>query len=175
MPRANLLFLALFTIPAAAMAQAPQGGAYENLLAAGHKMYLAGNASGALAKYGEAKDADSGKPAAYYFIGMAKARLGNTAEAVAVFGTAATIAGDKNVAMHAKALFAIAVIHDNKAAWDAAFDAWSRYLEYVQSHSDTSGFADTAKSRIAVIERHRTLEAEGAAIRSRADNKGDQK
>jgi tetratricopeptide (TPR) repeat protein len=172
MARASILFLALIAVPAAAAAQVPP--TYDGLLAAGHTMYLAGDAAGALAKYGEAKDADSGKPAAYYFIGVAKARLGNVEEAVASFGTAATIAGDKDLAMRAKAMFAAAAIQDAKANWDAAYEAWKKYLEYAEAHADAAGFADTARSRISVIERHRTLETEGAAIRSRADNKGEQ-
>jgi tetratricopeptide (TPR) repeat protein len=173
MLRGKILFLALIAVPAAAAAQGLPGPMPDKLLSEGHKIYLAGDASGALAKYVEAKDADTGKAAAYYFIAMAKARLGNTGEAVAALDTAATIAGDKDTAMHAKALFAVAVIHEHKADWDAAFEAWNKYLGYVQSHADVPGFADAAKSRISVIERRRALETEGAAIRSRAENKGN--
>ena len=172
MPRAIVFFLALIAVPAAAAAQAPQR--YESKLAAGHAMYLAGDAAGALAKYGEAKDMDPGKPDAYYFTGVAKARLGNSEEAISSIETAATIAGDKDVAMHAKALFAVAAILDAKADWDAASEAWKKYLEYAEAHADVAVFADAAKSRISVIERRHALETEGAAIHSRADNKGDQ-
>jgi tetratricopeptide (TPR) repeat protein len=170
MPRANILLLALIAVPAVAAAQAP--ATYDGLLAAGHKLYLDGDAAGALAKYEEAKSADSGKPAAYYFVGFAKARLGNVEDAISSLGTAATLAGDKDIAMHAKALFSIAVVYDDKGDWDAAFTAWNKYLEYAEAHKDAAVFVDTAKSRIAVIERRRALETEGAAIRSRAENKG---
>lgn len=174
MLRGKILFLlALVAAPTAAAAQVLPAPMPDKLLSEGHKLYLAGDAGGALAKYVEAKDADTGKAAAYYFVAMAKARLGNTDEAIAALDTAATIAGDKDVAMHAKALFAAAVIREHKGEWDAAFDAWNRYVGYAQSHADAAGFADAAKARITVIERRRALETEGAAIRSRAENKGN--
>ena len=94
-------------------------------------------------------------------------------EAISALNTAATISGDKDVALHAKALFVIAVVQEQKADWDAAFDAWRTYLDYAQGHADAKGFPESAKSRIAAIEKRRELEKEGAATRGRADNKGE--
>jgi tetratricopeptide (TPR) repeat protein len=175
MLRASVVVLALLAVPAIALAEVPPGMTYESMLAVGHKLYLAGDAKGALEKYTAAKEAASGKPAAYFFIGVAKAKLGDLQEALAALNTAATIAGDKDAALHAKALFAAAVVHEQKPDWDAAYDAWKAYLEYALAHADVPTFPESAKSRIAAIEKRRALETEGAAIRSRADNKGEQK
>ena len=173
MLRVSAVVLALLVVPVVAAAEVPPGMTYNAMLMAGHKLYIAGDAKAALEKYAAAKEAESGKPDAYYFIGVAKAKLGETSEAVAALSTAATIAGDKDVALHAKALFAIAVVHEQKADWDAAFAAWKTYLEYAQGHTDVQTFPESAKSRIAAIEKRRELETEGAAIRSRAGNKGE--
>jgi tetratricopeptide (TPR) repeat protein len=174
MSRAFVVVFVLLAVPAAAAAEVPVGMTYDSMLAAGHKLYVDGDAKGALEKYKAAKDADSGKPAAYYFIGAAQAKLGELAEAVASLNTAASIAGDKDVALHAKALFAAAVVLEQKGDWDAAFDAWNKYLGYAQAHTDVPTFADSAKSRIAAIEKRRELAAEGAATRARAEG-GEQK
>jgi tetratricopeptide (TPR) repeat protein len=174
MLRASAVVLALLSIPFVAAAEVPPGMTYDAMLMAGHKLYVAGDTKGALEKYNAAKEAESGKGGAYYFIGAVKAKLGEASEAIAAFSTAATISGDKDVALHAKALFSIAVVQEQKADWDAAFDAWNKYLEYAQGHTDVQTFPESAKSRIAAIEKRRALETEGAAIRSRADNKGEQ-
>jgi tetratricopeptide (TPR) repeat protein len=174
MPRA-LVVLALLALPAVALAEVPPGMTYDSMLMAGHKLYVGGDAKAALAKYEAAKEAESGKPAAYLFIGMAKAKLGQLEEAIAALNTAATIAGDKDAAVHAKALFALAVAQEQKPDWDAAYDAWKKYLAYAQAHADVPTFPESAKSRIAAIERRRELETAGAAVRGRAENKGEQK
>ena len=173
MSRAFAVVFALVAVPLAAAADVPPGMSYEAMIMAGHKLYVGGDAKGALGKYEAAKEATSGKAGAYYFIGAAKAKLGEFSEAVAAFNTAATISGDKDVALHAKALFAIAMVLEQKGDWDAAFDAWKKLLDYTEAHADAKSFPDSAKSRIAAIENRRTLETEGAAIRSRTENKGE--
>jgi tetratricopeptide (TPR) repeat protein len=171
MSRASAVVFALLFVPAVAAAEVPVNMTYDSMLAAGHKLYVGGDAKGALAKYEAAKEAESGKPGAYYFIGAAKAKLGELDEAIGSLNTAATIAGDKDVGLHAKALFAAAVVQEQKGDWDAAYDAWNKYLGYAQAHTDVKSFVDSAKSRIEVIEKRRELATEGAAVRSRADNK----
>ncbi|MCK9460358.1 MAG: hypothetical protein M0R80_12035 [Proteobacteria bacterium] len=173
MLRASAVALALVAIPAVALADVPVGSSYDAMLTAGHKLYVSGDTKGALEKYEAAKEATSGKAAAYYFIGAAKAKLGEFPEAVAALNTAATIAGDKDVVLHAKAMFATAVVQEKSGDWDAAYDAWKKLLEYAEAHADAKSFPDSARSRIGAIERRRTLETEGAAIRSRAENKGE--
>jgi tetratricopeptide (TPR) repeat protein len=171
MSRASAIVFALLFAPSVAAAGVPVNMTYDSMLAAGHKLYVGGDAKGALEKYEAAKEAESGKPGAYYFIGAAKAKLGEFDEAIGSLGTAATISGDKDVALHAKALFAIAVVSEQKGDWDAAYDAWNKYLGYAQTHTDVPTFAESAKSRIAAIEKRRELATEGAATRSRAENK----
>jgi len=173
MSRAPAVVFALVAIPLVAAADVPPGMSYEAMIMTGHKLYVGGDAKGALEKYEAAKEATSGNPNAYYFIGAAKAKLGQLSEAISALNTAATISGDKDVALHAKALFVIAVVQEQKADWDAAFDAWRTYLDYAQGHADAKGFPESAKSRIAAIEKRRELEKEGAATRGRADNKGE--
>ena len=170
--RATAVFLALFAVSVVAAAAVPAGMSYDAMLTAGHKIYVGGDAKGALEKYEAAKEAESGLPGAYYFVGMAKAKLGEFDAAIAALNTAATISGDKDVALHAKTLFALAVVQEQKGSWDAALEAWNTYLGYAQSHTNVRTFVDSAKSRIAAIEKRRELEKEGAATRSRAEGGG---
>jgi tetratricopeptide (TPR) repeat protein len=174
MLRAFAVALALVAIPAVALADVPPGMSYDAMLMAGHKLYVGGDAKGALEKYEAAKDAAGGRAEAYYYIGAAKAKLEEYTDAISALNTAATISGSKDVVLHAKALFAIAVVQERSGNLDAAYDAWKTVLDYAEAHADAKSFPESARSRIAAIEKRRELEKEGAAIRSRADNKGDQ-
>jgi tetratricopeptide (TPR) repeat protein len=182
MRRGIVIILALAAVPAAALAQdAPAEDAaaqpelppyYEGKLARGHAMYLATDFAGALNAYGAAKDQDAGRPDAYYFIACAQSKLGQHDDAIASLKTAATIAGEKDTTIHAKALFMIGVVQERKSDWKAAKAAWNEYLGYAKSHSDATTFVPSAEGRIEAIDKKIKLDSDYAPVRERLANKG---
>ena len=167
MNRGMLFILALVLLPASAHAQ-PEGElSFDGVLAEGHALYLAGDHEGALAKYQDAKAMESGNPLAYYFVGCAFSALDKAEDAVSALNTSATIAGEKDQSLHAKALFMIAVLRERSADWDAAKEAWTKYLGFAQTHADATTFAPVAQERLDAIEKHVKLDADYKVVRDR--------
>jgi len=162
------------TAPAAsekpAAAQLPAH--YEGKLARGHAAYLATDYEAALGAYQAAKDQDAGRPLAYYFMACAMSKLDRHDDAIAMLKTAATIAGEKDPSLHAKALFMIAVVRERKGDWKAAKTAWSEYVSYAKTHGDATTFVPVAEERIGVIDKKLQLEQEYAPVREKRAKKG---
>jgi tetratricopeptide (TPR) repeat protein len=162
--------------PASAVAEttaAPELPAhYEGKLARGHASYLATDYSGALAAYQAAKNQDAGLAPAYYFMACAMSKLDRHDEAVAMLKTAATIAGEKDQTLHAKALFMIAVVQERKGDWSAAKQAWNEYLSYAEAHGDATTFVPVAQGRIEIIDKKLKLDQEYAPVREKRAKKG---
>jgi tetratricopeptide (TPR) repeat protein len=186
MIRGILITLVLVAIPIAAWAQEAEtaepasAGAsssslppyYEGKLARGHAKYLASDYNGALAAYEAAKDQDAGRAPAYYFIACAMSKLNRHDEAVAMLKTAATISGEKDQNLHAKALFMTAVVLERKGDWKGAKAAWNEYLSYAKTHGDATTFVPAAEGRIEVIDKKLKLDEEYAPVRERRAKKG---
>ncbi len=143
----SLLVAVCFTFPAFAIAD-DGGYTYEGLLAIGHGQYVSQNFEGAIAQYEKAKNAESGRPEAYYFIGCAMARQKRWDEAVTVLKSAATVAGESHPAMHARALFVVAVTLEQAGDLSKARFAWAAYKEYSVAHPSITGFAAVADQRV---------------------------
>lgn len=189
MTRGMLIALALAMVPAAAQAQdtaAPAPAAeksaseapsnlpahYEGKLARGHAAYLVTDYSKALAIYQAAKDQDAGRAPAYYFMACAMSKLDRHDEAVAMLKTAATIAGEKDQTLHAKALFMIAVVREREGSWSEAKAAWKEYLNYAKAHGDATTFVPVAEGRIEVIDKKLKLDEDYAPVREKRAKKG---
>ncbi|MBW2276231.1 MAG: hypothetical protein JRF63_01995 [Deltaproteobacteria bacterium] len=166
--------VAIEPVPAAtAEAAAPELPAhYEGKLARGHASYMATDYSGALATYQAAKDQDAGRALAYYFMACAMSKLDRHDEAVGMLKTTATIAGEKDQSLHAKALFMIAVVQERKGDWAAAKTAWNEYLSYAKTHGDATTFVPVAEGRIEVIEKKLKLDEDYGPVRERRAKKG---
>ena len=144
---------------------------YEGKLARGHASYMATDYSGALATYQAAKDQDAGRAPAYYFMACAMSKLDRHDEAVGMLKTAATIAGEKDQNLHAKALFMIAVVRERKGDWTAAKTAWKEYVSYANAHSDATTFVPAAEGRIEAIDKKLKLDEEYAPVREKRAKK----
>jgi hypothetical protein len=142
---------------------------FEGRLAHGHSRYLATDYTGALDSYGKAKELEAGEPVVYYFIGCAEAKLERWDDAISSLKTAATIAGSKDVGLHAKALFMIAVVQERRGEWGAAKAAWTEYASYAKAHEDALTFVAVAEGRLAAIEKRMQLEKDYAIVKERAN------
>ena len=171
MNRGMLFVLALVLLPASALAQPQEGLSFDGVLAEGHALYLAGDHEGALARYQDAK----GNALAYYFVGCAFSALDKTEDAVSALSTAATIAGEKDQSLHAKALFMIAVLRERSADWDAAKEAWTKYQGFAQTHADATTFVPVAQERLDAIEKRVKLDADYQVVRDRIKTVGGEK
>jgi len=105
----------------------------------------------------------------YYFIGCAEAKLEKWDEAISSLKTAATIAGAKDVELHAKALFMIAVVQERRGEWGSAKGAWTEYVSYAKAHEDAKTFVPVAEARIEAIEKRLQLEKDYAIVKERAN------
>jgi tetratricopeptide (TPR) repeat protein len=175
MNRWMLFVLALALLPAFAHAQPQEGLSFDGVLAEGHALYLAGDYEGALAKYQEAKEQESGNALAYYFVGCAFSALDKTEDAISALNTSATIAGEKDQSLHAKALFMVAVLRERSADWDAAKEAWTKYQGFAQTHSDATTFVPIAQERLDAIEKRVKLDADYQVVRDRIKAVGEAK
>lgn len=175
MNRGMLFVLALVLLPAFVHAQPTGGLSFDGVLAEGHALYLAGDHEGALAKYQDAKEKESGNALAYYFVGCAFSALDKTEDAISTLNTAATIAGEKDQSLHAKALFMIAVLKERSADWDAAKEAWTKYQGFAQTHADATTFVPVAQERLEAIKKHVKLDADYQVVRDRIKPAGEDK
>ncbi|MFO8070643.1 MAG: hypothetical protein R6V85_02100 [Polyangia bacterium] len=150
----------------------PSGSQYpptfEGRLAEGHARYLATDYEAALDLYEQAKEMRSGEASAYYFIGFAQAALERWEDAIASLKTSATIAGAKKKALHARALFAVAVVQERRGDWKAAETAWKAYKGYAQTLKDVKTHIPTAESRLEAIKKSIELRKKYEGVREKA-------
>ncbi|MDD5306676.1 MAG: hypothetical protein PHU25_05080 [Deltaproteobacteria bacterium] len=156
--RKTVVVLFAMLVPALAFAQAKGAPGTATILGAGHVKYLAQDYEGALKKYEEARDKDSGQPIVYYFAGCALAKLKRWDDALSQFRTAATIAGVKDESMHARAFFIAAVTLELKGDLAGAKSAWEDYLAYAQAHEKAVIYPNSARERISAIEKKLKLD-----------------
>jgi tetratricopeptide (TPR) repeat protein len=173
MLRKTIGVLFVMLLPALALAQAKGAPGAAAILSEGHVKYLAQDYEGALAKYEQARDKDSGQSIAYYFTGCALARLKRWDDAIAQFKTAATIAGVKDESLHARAIFVAAVTLEQKGDLSGAKSAWEDYQTYAQAHEKAVVYKDSARERIAAIDKKMKLDEDYKIVVERIA-KGDQ-
>ena len=125
---------------------------YEGLLAIGHAKYVASDFTSAMQQYEQARLKDPARPEAYYFIGCAQKAQGRYQEAVQNLASAATVAGEDDAAMNARALFVIAVVWETARNFDKAKYAWIQYKAFARLHADANPFIDVADAHIAAID-----------------------
>ncbi|MBN2717876.1 MAG: hypothetical protein JXX14_18655 [Deltaproteobacteria bacterium] len=159
------------TAPAAntsASTQPPAGQyTYEGLLAIGHGKYVVQDFAGASAQYENARLKDPARPEAYYFIGCTLRAQGQYQEAVSMLASAATVAGDDDPVMNARALFVIATVWESARNFEKAKYAWIQYKAFAQSHSDAHPFIQIADAHIAAIDAHTQLVNQYEAVTAR--------
>lgn len=124
---------------------------YEGLLAIGHAKYVAKDYAGALEQYKKAKSSEPAKAEAYYFIGCTLKQEKKYQEAATSLASAVTVAGESNPAIHAKALFVMAVVWEMASNMEKAKFAWADYAAYAKLHPDNHPFVTVADDRMKVL------------------------
>ncbi len=143
---------------------------FHGKLARGHELYKSGNYEGALSTYEQAKSDRPNDPVAYYFIGCALAKLGRYDNAVVALRTMANMAGTRERALHAKALFVIAYIEELRGSRENAKEAWIAYKGYAQTAGDITAYISTADARLEAFEKVEKLDQEYGIVRERIAN-----
>ena len=143
---------------------------FHGKLARGHDLYKTGNYEGALSAYEQAKSDQPNDPIAYYFIGCALAKLGRFDNAIIALKTMATMAGTRERALHAKALFMVAVVEELQGKRENAKEAWQAYKSYAVTAGDITTFPATAESRLQAFEKVEKLDQEYKIVRERIAN-----
>lgn len=144
--------------PTAAQPVQNMPATYEGRLARGHVLYKSADFGESLAVYEAAKELDPKNPSAYYFIACALSKMGRHDDAIATINKAISIFGDQDVNMHAKLLFVLAVIMEERGDKESAKNAWAAYLSYVQANLNALAFAGSATSRIDALEKKMKLD-----------------
>jgi len=165
---------------AAALALAPllaraQGGpgrpapavGYADRCAQGNAKYAARDFAGAVALYRAAIELEPRDPLAHYLLGEAQLAAGDLAEAEAGFGRAAIESGEKDPALHARALFVLADLKERQSRWSDAKAAWQTYLDWLARFPTVPGFAASARSRQQVIDAMLAQDKASEAVRRR--------
>ena len=101
---------------------------------------------------------DRSNPQAYYFMACALSKLGRHDEAVSAVNTALTMSGNGDGNTHAKLLFILAVIMEERGDKETARNAWAAYLEYTRSNANALAFAGSATARIETLEKKMKLD-----------------
>lgn len=143
---------------------------YPGKLTSGHELYMRGDFQGALTAYESAKLMSPEEPIAYYYLGFAQARLARYDDAIVTLRAACTKAGEKDPSLHAKALFAIAVVEEMRWNLEKAKEAWTGYLGFARTHDGAQTFPASAEARIAAIEKMKSLDEQYEVVRGRIDS-----
>jgi tetratricopeptide (TPR) repeat protein len=159
-----MLAPALALLPVAALAQGgPAAKTHDEVPAApsvkyveactrGNVKYATRDFQGAIALYRGAIELDPKNPLGYYLLGEAQLAAGNIAEADAAWSRASAESGERDPAMHARALFVIADLKERQWKWDDAKTAWQAYLDWANRFPNAVAFPASARSRLQVID-----------------------
>lgn len=141
--------------------------AYIERIAEGHRLYANGAYQEALGAYRAALGETPNDPMATYLVGCAQRALGQLDEALATFRTTARIAGADEAAMHARALFNVALVLEQRRDFVAAGEAWQVYIAYAESHQNVPTYVANARQRLAALQRLEELDTAYAPVRQR--------
>lgn len=135
----------------------------------GHLRYVDNDHQGALTNYEEAKDMEPANAEGYYFIACAQAKIGRIDDALVTLKTVATLAGGKNDALEAKALFVTALLEERRGNLERARKAWESYLQFASSRRNLVTFSATANERLKQYRAKEEREEQYSAVRKRIE------
>ncbi len=147
--------------------------AYVDLCSQGHAKYAAHDFAAAVERYQKAIAKVPTQPLAYYLLGEAQLAAGSFVEAESAWNQAVSQAGDADPAMHARALFVLADLHERRIEWDAARTAWQTYLDWLARFPDVTGAPASARARIAAIDAARKQDEAYEPVRRRIAQTSD--
>ena len=142
---------------------------YEGLLAIGHSYYVTRNFVTAVEQYEKARAKEPARAEAYYFIGCALKAQAKYQEAVSMLASAATVAGEDDTAMNARALFVIATVWEVANNMEKAKYAWIQYKAFAKQHPEANPFPDVADAHIAAIDERTKQLSDYKAVTARIE------
>ncbi len=140
---------------------------YIERIAEGHRLYSNGAHQEALRAYRAALEEIPNDPMATYLVGCAQRALGQLDEALATFRSVVRLAGADDAAMHARALFNVALVQEARRDLVAATEAWQVYIAYAESHQNVPTYVANARQRLEAIQRVQELDTAYAPVRQR--------
>lgn len=140
---------------------------YEGLLALGHGKYVTQDLTGAEEQYEKARLKNPARPEAYYYLGCTFKAEGKYDEAVNILASAATVAGEENPSMNARALFLIAITWEAAGNLEKAKYAWIQYKAFAKLHPENNPLIHIADAHITAIDERSQQISEYAKVTDR--------
>jgi tetratricopeptide (TPR) repeat protein len=140
---------------------------YLAICALGNAKYAARNRAGAEESYKLAIAQQPNQPLGHYLLGEAELASDDREGAQAEETLAASLAGERDPALHARALFVLATIQERQKRWDGARAAWQMLLDWAGRFPSANGAAASARSRIEAIDAMRKQDAAYEGVRRR--------
>jgi TolA-binding protein len=140
---------------------------YVALCALGNAKYAGRNLSGAVESYKRAIAQLPSQPRAHYLLGEADLASDDLEGAQAEETRAAWLAGERDPALHARALFVLAAILERQKKWDGARAAWQTLIDWVARFPSANGAGASARSRLDAIDAMRKQDAAYEGVRRR--------
>ncbi len=101
------------------------------------------------------------------YMGFTAAARGEAATALGSFREAARVAtAADNHRDRARALAAIATLHETQARWDDAVTAWQEYVTFADAHADVT-YGAVGRARVDAIRRRASMDQSYEAVRHR--------
>ncbi len=156
---------AVSSSPPAATAHGPTP--FVTALARGADAYHRRDYDTAMTAFREASTLDSQSPTPRLYIGYLQATRGDATGAMANFREAlrlATVANDDQA--RARALTAVAILHEAQGRWDDARLAWQDDVAFADAHPPIA-YPATARARMDAIQARAALDQQYAPVRQR--------
>jgi tetratricopeptide (TPR) repeat protein len=140
---------------------------YEGLLAMGHGKYVTQDLAGAEEQYEKARLKNPARPEAYYYLGCTFKAAAKYEEAVNMLASAATVSGEENPKMNARALFLIAITWEAAGNLEKAKYAWIQYKAFAKLHPEDNPMIHIADAHITAIDERSKQISEYASVTDR--------
>lgn len=122
---------------------------------------------GAMNHYRQAATLEPRSPEPALYMGFTAAARGEAATALGSFREAARVAtAADNHRDRARALMAIATLHESQARWDDAVTAWQEYVTFADAHADVT-YGAVGRARVDAIRRRSSMDQSYEAVRHR--------
>jgi tetratricopeptide (TPR) repeat protein len=140
----------------------------------GHARFMAKDYAGAIAAYKEAIALAPQNALGPLFVGQAQLAQGDTDKAQESFADAERLSDEREPSVRGRILFAQADLLERTKRWQEARKAWKKYADFADSHRDAGAYANTAASRLQVLDDMLKQDQSYEAVRQRiaADDGG---
>ena len=142
-----------------------KSGPYIEAIEKGEAAFLARDFAGAVSAFQDAVKKQSDSMIGFYRLGEAQRATGKLDEAEATWQTAVGKKGADD--LKAKLLFVLADLKERQEKWQAAKDAWSAYLNFLQSNPKARGYPNSATERQKQCDRRMKDEKDYGAVKDR--------